>query len=259
MRCRWPGSSPTCEFLTAENACPAAPPVPTELPDSLRYLAVEGAMGLGKSDLARRLARRFGARLVLERLDENPFLARFWSDPQRWAFQAQVAFLTGRYRQQRTMRSLDLFHHGMVADYTFDKDRIFAELNLHGDDLALYERLYAQMSPATPRPDLVVFLQGNVGHAVNRIRRRGRSFEIGMDDAYIADVHHAYTEHFFRYTKSPLLIINADEMDFAGCTDDFEELVRQVVKPSHHGITYLRPMQRGLYSQPDALDPEFYR
>ena len=223
-------------------------PEANPLPESLRYLAVEGAMGLGKTDLARLLARRFGARLILERLNENPFLERFYSDASRWAFQAQISFLTSRFRQQRTMRSLDLFHYGMVADYTFDKDRIFAELNLEGDDLELYETLYAQMEPGTPRPDLVVFLQGSVEHSFEVIQRRGRSFEVDMDRSYLEEVHHAYLEYFFRYSKSPLLVINADDMDCVGNPDDFEELALQVTKSSHHGITYLRPVQRTLFS-----------
>ena len=218
----------------------------TPLPDPLRYLVVEGAMGLGTSALARLLAARFDARLVLERYEENLYLERYYHEPARWAFQAQIAFLTNRYRQQRTMRTLDLFYQGIVADYAFDKDRIFAELNLAGEDLELYEALYAQMEPGTPRPDLVVFLQGSVERSMEEIRRRKRPYEETIDEEYVAELHHAYASYFFRYTKSPLLIINTDDMDCVNCQDDFEELVHQITKPVH-GITYLRPVQGGLF------------
>ena len=223
-------------------------PAFTSLPESLRYVAVEGAMGLGKTALAHLLAKRFNARLILESFDENPFLERFYRDPPKWAFQAQIVFLTSRYRQQRTMRSLDLFHQGIVADYAFDKDRVFAELNLEGNDLDLYEMLYAQMEPGTPRPDLVVFLQGSVERSLEVIRRRGRSYEASIDYGFLAALHHAYTEYFFRYTKSPLLIVNTDDIDCVGNPGDFEELVLHVTKPKHYGITYLRPIQRDLFS-----------
>ena len=218
------------------------------LPSSLRYLAVDGAMGLGTSALARLLAERFDARLILEPYEENPYLERFYRNPARWAFQAQLAFLASRFRQQRTMRHLDLFHHGMVADYVFDKDRIFAGINLSGEDRELYEVLYAQMESTTPRPDLVVFMQGSVAHSIQAVRARGRPYEADIDEGYLGELHQAYTEHFFQYTRSPVLIINAEQMDCVHNPEDFDELVRHVAQPRHPGITYLRPTRPDLFS-----------
>ena len=198
-------------------------------------------MGLGKSALAQMVAERVGARLILEQQHDHPFLERFNADPAQWALQRQLAFLTNRFKQQRTMRSLDLFHQGMVADYTFDKDRIFAELALTGEDLDLYDRLYMQMEPVTPRPDLVVFLHASLDRILRGLRDKEQVVDIDQD--YLAQVQHAYAEYFFRYTKSPLLIINADEMDCVRNRDDFTELLYYLTECDHHGITYVRPAQ----------------
>jgi len=205
-------------------------------------------MGLGVSALARCLSERFDARLVLERHDENPFLERFYHYSSRWAFQAQIAFLANRYWQQRTMQPLGLFHRGMVADYTSDKDRVFAQLNLRGEDLKLYEELYEQMEPATPRPDLVVLVRGSVRRSMEAIRERGQSYEVGIDEGYIVALHEAYMEYFLRHGRSPVIIIDSDRMNCVDNAQHFEELVLQVCRPDHFGVTYLRPIQSDLFS-----------
>ncbi len=210
------------------------------LPDSLRYLVVEGVIGAGKSVLACLLAERLNLRLVLENNEENLFLKRFYRNPVRWAFQTQVAFLTSRYRQLSALRSLDLFHRGVITDFSFDKDRIFAHMNLSGADLHLYEMLYAQMEPSTPRPDLVVYLQSSVERSLTRIHERGRQYESDISRDYIARLHEAYTHYFFRYTKSPLLIINVENLDFENCSTALDELLYQIVRVRHHGLTYFR-------------------
>ncbi|HMB92578.1 MAG TPA: 2-amino-4-hydroxy-6-hydroxymethyldihydropteridine diphosphokinase, partial [Rhodothermales bacterium] len=167
--------------------------VPIRLPDDLSYMVIEGVIGAGKSTLARMLAEHFDGQLVLEEFEENPFLARFYEDRPRWAFQTQLAFLASRFQQQKNLLSRDLFHQVTISDYSFDKDRIFAHLNLSGDELQLYETLYSLMEPNTPRPDLVVYLQSTTERLMRNIRERGRAYEANMDPNYIAALNEAYS------------------------------------------------------------------
>lgn len=210
------------------------------LPDHIRYVAVEGVIGAGKTSLTRMLAERFGARLVLEEFEENPFLPKFYEDPRRWAFQTQLAFLANRFRQQKKLATGDLFHQTTFADYTFDKDRIFAHVTLTGDELELYESLFGLMEANAPAPDMVVYLQASVDRLMHNIRKRGRSYEKSMDRAYIAELADSYDRFFFRYYKSPLLIINVSGLDFVNQPEHFNELVHQVAHvPS--GTTHFNP------------------
>ncbi len=220
----------------------AAPPV---LPDDLRYVIIEGVIGAGKTTLARLLADRFNAQLILEEFDANPFLERFYKDRPRWAFQTQLAFLASRFRQQKALHARTLFNPVTVADYSFDKDRIFAHLNLAGDELQLYESLYSLMEPNTPRPDLVVYLQASTDRLMHNIRQRGRSYEVNMDPAYIEALNEAYTYYFVRYTKSPLLIVQAERIDFVKNPGEREELLRRIATVKHHGTTYFNPAPSG--------------
>lgn len=201
------------------------------LPERLRYIAVEGVIGVGKSTLARMLAERTGARLVLEENDENPFLPHFYKEPDRWAFQTQLSFLASRFRQQKGFLSRDLFQNLVVSDYMFEKDRIFARVTLSGDELQLYESLFGLMEANAPVPDLVVYLQASVDRLMHNISLRGRSYEANMDQAYIAEVSRAYDQYFFHYVKGPLLIINATQLDFVRQPEHFDELVRQIAHP----------------------------
>ncbi len=198
------------------------------LPEALRYVAVEGVIGAGKTSLARPLAERMGARLVLEEFEENPFLPDFYRDPVRWAFHTQLAFLASRFRQQKALGAGDLFHHATVADYTFDKDRIFAHITLGGDELRLYETLYGLMETATPQPDLVVYLQSSLDRLMHNIAQRGREYEKHMERGYIAELAGAYDRYFKHYSKGPLLVVDATTMDFVNDPEDFERLVRQI-------------------------------
>ncbi len=214
-------------------------PAPT-LPDRLAYVAVEGVIGAGKSTLARMLAERAGGRLVLEEFEDNPFLGTFYQDRERWAFQTQLAFLASRFKQQKALGARDLFHHHLVADYTFDKDRIFAHVTLSGDELRLYETLYGIMEPGAPVPDLVVYLRSSVDRLLHNIALRGRSYEANMDPTYLTELSAAYDRYFFHYQKSPLLIVDASRIDFVGEPATFDELVRQIGSATA-GTAYFNP------------------
>lgn len=220
---------------------PTPPERITSLPDHLQYLVIEGVIGAGKTSLAQIIAEQFNGRIVLERFDENPFLERFYLDRRRWAFQTQLSFLASRFRQQQSLGGRDLFHEMVVSDYTFDKDRIFARVNLDGDELALYETMYGIMQPTTPTPDLVVYLQCTTERLMSNIRTRSRSYERNMDPEYIETLNRAYNQYFFHYHNSPLLIVNATNIDFVNRPEDLEELLRQIVSLNHPGTTYLNP------------------
>jgi deoxyguanosine kinase len=214
-----------------------------------RYIAVEGPMGAGKSALAGLLADRFGARLVLDPVDENPFLAAFHADRRKHAFQAQLFFLISRYQLQQELFQQDLFNQVTVADHLFAKDRIFAALNLDPDELALYRRVHAILDARTVKPDLVVFLQARLDVLVSRVRRRGRELERHVEPAYLEALARAYNEFFFHYEQTPLLVVNTSELDLAGQpwgrTDgstppEIDALV-QVIRRHRKGIAHYNP------------------
>ena len=216
-------------------------PVPT-LPSHLGYVAVEGVIGAGKTTLARMLAERVRGRLVLEEFEENPFLGKFYGDRDRWALQTQLAFLASRFKQQKALATRDLFHPHVGADYTFDKDRIFAHVTLAGDERQLYDTLYDIMEPAAPVPDLVVYLRSSVERLLHNVALRGRSYEADMDAAYLAELVDAYDRYFFHYARSPLLIVDATRIDFVGESATFDELVRQIGSV-RGGTAYFNPPQ----------------
>jgi deoxyadenosine/deoxycytidine kinase len=223
--------------MSADDATDAAPEAPGP-PDSLDYLALEGAIGAGTTTLARMLAEHWTTDLVLEQFEDNPFLERFYQDRARWAFQTQLAFLASRFRQQKELAERDLFHNLVVSDYTFDKDRIFARQTLSGDELQLYESLFRLMEPTVPTPDLVVYLQSSPERLLANIAERDRSYERDMDPGYIADLHEAYNQYFRQYDRTPLLIVNAAEIDFVEHRDDFRALTRQL-STSHAGTRHV--------------------
>lgn len=225
---------------------PVQPREQLALPEDIRYIVVEGVIGAGKTTLARILSERFSGKLVLEEFEQNAFLERFYEDPPRWAFQTQLTFLASRFRQQKRMLDRDLFQRIVISDYAFDKDRIFAHLNLKDDELHLYETMYTLMQPSTPVPDLVVYLQSTPDRLMKNIRQRGRSYEEKMDPDYIASLNDAYNYYFFRYTNSPLLIINATEIDFVRNEGELKELLHQIASIKHHGTTYFNPEKRAL-------------
>ena len=175
----------------------------------LRHIAIEGVIGAGKTSLASLIGAKLSAKLVLERFEENPFLSKFYEDQDRYAFETQIFFLLSRYKQQQELHQADLFHRFLITDYIFEKDKIFAYLNLEDDELKLYENVMGAIEHTVPTADLVVYIQCNVGRLMSNIRARGREFERNMSEQYIRDLNEAYNYFFFRYKASPLLIVNA--------------------------------------------------
>lgn len=208
----------------------------------IRFLAVEGVIGAGKTSLCRMLGDTLGAKLVLERFEDNPFLKEFYEDPDRYAFQAQIFFLLARYKQQRDLNQTDLFQRCVVADYIFEKDKIFAYLNLQDDELRLYELLVNNMEHSIPTPDMVVYLQSSVDRLMQTIRRRGREVESRITEQYIKDLNEAYNYFFFRYKSTPLLIVNASQTDFINDTAQYESLLREIFRTNRAAVEYYNPI-----------------
>ncbi len=206
------------------------------------FIAIEGVIGAGKTSLARMLAERHNARLVLEEFEENPFLPRFYEDRERYAFQTQLAFLASRFRQQEKLRSRDLFHEMVISDYLFDKDRIFARLNLSGDEMALYDSIYGIMNSIAAKADMVVFIQSSVDRLMQNIRERGRPYEKEMSRTYIEELNNAYNHFFHHYARSPLIIINATEVDFVNNESHLKYIEDQIFfEPIRSSTTHITP------------------
>jgi deoxyguanosine kinase len=210
----------------------------------IRHVAIEGVIGAGKTTLAQMLSERLGARLVLERFEENPFLPKFYEDPEHYAFQTQIFFLLSRYKQQQDLFQADLFHDFLISDYIFEKDKIFAYLTLADEELKLYETLLTAIERNVPTPDLVVYLQCSVERLMNNIRHRARKMEENISEDYIRDLNEAYNYFFFRYKATPLLIVKATDIDFVGNNDDFEDLLGQILRPNKAPVEYYNPVRR---------------
>jgi len=206
-----------------------------------RYIVVEGVIGAGKTSLSRLLSERLNARLLLEEVEENPFLKDFYVDRARFAFPTQMHFLFSRYQQQRELRQQDLFRERTVSDYLFQKDRVFANLNLTDKELALYEKVVGWLELEVTRPDVVVYLQASTDTLMERVARRGRPFERDMDRTYMQALNEAYNYFFFHYTEAPLLVVNTNRIDFVKNADDLADLEARILA-HRDGTVYYTPM-----------------
>jgi deoxyguanosine kinase len=204
-----------------------------------RYIVVEGPIGVGKTSLTERLAAEFGFRTVMEKVEENPFLPRYYKDPARFAMQTQLFFLLSRYGQQKELSQQDLFSSGVVCDYLFAKDRIFASVALESDELLLYNQLFSTLDARIPKPDLVIFLQAPSDVLLSRIKMRGREYEREVAREYLQAINEAYNRFFFGYDETPLLVINTSEVDFVKRPGDFQDLVREIRRMKKGTLFYV--------------------
>lgn len=192
---------------------------------NFEYIAIDGVIGVGKTTLTNMIVEQFKGKAVYEEVEENPFLADFYQDPMRFAFQTQIFFLLSRYRQQQEIPQRELFHQLIVADYTFWKDKIFAYLNLEDRELFLYEKIATLLERDIPKPDLVVYLKSTPERLMQNIKKRGRYFERTMSYEYIQSLNKSYNNFFNHYTGTPLLIINTTTMDFVQNQNDFQRIL----------------------------------
>ena len=193
-----------------------------------KYLVVEGPIGVGKTSLAKSLAQEFSARTVFERVEDNPFLPKFYDDRKTYAFQNQLFFLLSRYQQQRDLGQQDLFKQNLVSDYLFAKDKIFATLTLTGEELTLYQQIYQLLDPRVSKPDLTIYLQARPEVLYKRIKKRDKTFERGITLDYLKEVAQAYNQFFFHYDDTPLLVVNTSDIDFVESSNDLADLIKEI-------------------------------
>lgn len=212
--------------------------------DRLRYVVVEGPIGVGKTTLTKRLREQLGGRAVFEVVEENPFLRSFYADRGKYAFQTQMFFLLSRFKQQQELFQEDLFNQVLLSDYLFAKDRIFATLTLDPNELALYERVYENLGPRVRKPDLVVYLRARIDVLLARIRKRGRDFERRFDSAYLEELCRVYNDFFFHYDETPLLVVDTSDLDYVSNAEDFEAILNEI-RGARSGTTHFQPGRRG--------------
>ncbi|MCG8462529.1 MAG: deoxynucleoside kinase [Holophagales bacterium] len=204
------------------------------------YLAIDGPIGVGKTTLVDLLARRFEGVKVLEDAD-NPFLDKFYKDRPGAAFQTQLYYLLSRFKQQQEIIQRELFQRFVVADYPFQKDRIFAYLNLTDDELLIYDKLYSMLEAQVPKPDLVLYLVADLETCMARIRRRNRAYEKRLSEEYLGELIDAYNHYYHHYRNTPVLVVDTRNLNFPEHPSDFEELLEQLMKP-RKGTEYYVPL-----------------
>ncbi len=211
---------------------------------SVKYIAVEGVIGAGKTSLSRKIKDKLNAEFIAEQFDVNPFLENFYSNRKRYAFQTQMFFLINRFKQQQELNQENLFTQYIVCDYLFEKDKIFAYLNLNEEELKLYETLFPLLARNLRKPDVVVYLQSSIDRLMYNIKKRNRRIERNLTRSYIEELSDAYNHFFFRYNATPLLIVNSTEIDFVNSEDDFNELFIQIFREDRGFIEYFSAITR---------------
>jgi deoxyguanosine kinase len=196
--------------------------------EKCRYIVVEGPIGAGKTSLARQIAARIGGDALLERPEDNPFLARFYEDMARYALPTQLNFLFQRLDQLRGVGQLDMFRRATVGDFLFDKDPLFARLNLSDAEFRLYGKVYAELRPEAPVPDLVIYLQAPVETLVDRVKERGVEYERTISPHYLARLADAYSRYFYGYEEAPLLIVNSERLNFVANAEHLSLLLARI-------------------------------
>ncbi|MGB5630320.1 MAG: deoxynucleoside kinase [Woeseiaceae bacterium] len=213
--------------------------------NSSRYIAIEGPIGVGKTALAKRLAESLSADLVLEEVDENPFLERFYREGRSAALPAQMFFLFARARQIEDLRQSDLFSNVRISDYLFTRDRLFAELNLDAEELKLYDQITDNLAVEAPVPDLVIYLQASVDALLQRLMRRDSAHDRFVDRGYLEKLTDAYARFFHDYDDGPLLIVNASQIDPVNNDADYEQLFQQIERTTG-GRHFFNPVAAAL-------------
>ncbi len=208
------------------------------------YIVIEGSIGVGKTTLARRLAKDLNAAALLEQVDDNPFLQHFYSSPERMGFPTQLHFLMDRIEQLDLLNQETFKSSRIIADYLLAKDHLFASLNLSEEELDLYRRIYRKVASRVRSPDLVVYLQAPVSVLLDRVTKRGRRFEKPLDSTYLARINDAYTNFFHYYEESPLLVVNAAEINFAENDQDYQALFDEIMA-KNTGRRFFNPIPNG--------------
>lgn len=206
-----------------------------------KFIAIEGVIGVGKTTLATKLAKYYKAEIIVEPVEENPFLDKFYKNIEAYAFQTQIYFLFARYKQLKTLKQTKIFFDMIVSDYIFEKDRIFANLNLDENELLMYEHIVKFIEQEIPSPDLVIYLQSSPEIIMERIKKRNRSFEQEVSIEYIKELSRNYSNFFMYYKSCPVLIVNVDDVDLTSEQGPLSQIIQEIEKP-FTGIKYLKPI-----------------
>ena len=206
-----------------------------------KYIIIEGPIGVGKTSLSNKLALEWDADLVLENIDDNPFLSKFYKNPREVSLQTQLYFLLTRTRQVQAFKQQDIFSNARVSDFMLQKDRLFAQVTLNNEEYDLYDQLYSYMTVDIPKPDLIIYLQAPVSTLMKRIKKRGRDFEKYIDTEYLERLNAMYLKFFNTYNASPLLIVNAEDIDFVNNKNDYKNLLDKIYS-IEKGRHYFNPL-----------------